>query len=86
MANIFAVYGVDDPEQAGKQIAASFQQQISVPDNCWLVASSTLRTAAEVYDAIKAVGGDIRCIVSPLGSYYGWHDKRVWDWIEANGA
>ncbi|MHB1102590.1 MAG: hypothetical protein ACYC0C_07390 [Devosia sp.] len=49
----------------------------------WLIAVDGL-TTKEIADKVGASSGEKgRMFISALGSYWGWHETDLWEWIEA---
>lgn len=84
--HVFVVLGAQDPDTLKSVIPVAWKEdeRFELPSGDWLVASSS-ELVAPIYDRIKAAAGtDVTCVVTRLDTYYGWHDRAVWDWIEVH--
>ena len=79
---VFAVLAGGDNPELGKRIADKFKDNhYSVFPGQWLVdANETVKSMA---DELTLSAGDVgRVLVLKVDSYYGYHDKDLWDWLE----
>lgn len=67
-----------------ERIAAHYvDNYYQVDDNTWLIASGeTSQKVAETLDISEGQLGTF--LIVALSTYWGWHNKDVWEWIELN--
>ena len=79
--NIYAIFGANDVPALDSRVPMAFPWSRNVGPGQWIVAHASV-LPNDVYEALKATGGDIFCIVVAGRGYYGWNDKAIWDWID----
>lgn len=88
--NVYAIFGTNNAAALDTCIPAVFPQSLKLASGQWLVAHISLLPnevyealkTSSAYEAVKANGADLFCIVAGMNRYYGWNDKAIWDWIE----
>ncbi|HCU0428873.1 MULTISPECIES: hypothetical protein [Serratia] len=86
---VFAVIATDDQENMKKAVSEKFstQQFLEVGDSLWLIDSQCATTR----DLTMLLCGEDNSaelssfIVLPVTSYFGLHNKLVWEWLNAKG-
>jgi len=77
---------VINAQNANPQLAAAIAQ--AYPDNFftlapdqWLVATDAL--TKDIADKLNITGGTQgRVAVFKIETYYGWHEKNLWEWLD----
>ena len=83
--SVYAIFGSPTPADVDARVQALFPNRLQLGAGQWLVAYQA-SLPSDVYQAMKNMGGDLKCIVTPVAGYYGWHDKAIWDWIASRGT
>jgi hypothetical protein len=84
---VFAVFGARNPQEVDTAVQREFaESSYQIFPGQWLVVADTTLPAT-VYKRLAKTDqkrDQMVCIVVPMSGYYGWQDKAIWDWIEAN--
>ena len=80
---IFAVMSPGTNPALGIAVARHFSENFYVvAQGQYLVAAQNL-TTKEITERLGATSGELgQVIVLASSSYYGWHTKDVWEWIQ----
>lgn len=82
--NVYAVFGNTDSKVIDDAIARAYaEDSYMIAPGQWLIRDNTVQPA-EVYKKLMLGEEHTRCVVTRMFGYYGWHDKAIWDWIEAS--
>lgn len=68
-------------EKKPEDIKSAVVDFIELDSNVWIVASD-LKTSSEVTEAL-GIGDGNRGIVTKFTEYYGFHNKSIWQKVEA---
>lgn len=79
---VYAIFGGVAPAELDKRIPEGFPGETSrqLGSGQWLVVAD-VDTPSALYEKFKSKG-NLDCVILPVGPYYGWKDKAVWEWIE----
>jgi hypothetical protein len=79
---IFVVVSQNQNQKLSEAITQAYPDNFFTlaPDQ-WIISTDAL--TKEVADKLNITGGDQgRVAVFKIETYYGWHDKNVWEWLE----
>ncbi|MGD0960814.1 MAG: hypothetical protein ABSB19_13490 [Methylomonas sp.] len=81
---VYAIFGALEPEEIDNLVELAFPADNSyqITSGQWLVKSKS-NLSAEVYKTLFDGNEPSYCVITSMDGYYGWHDKAVWDWVEA---
>jgi hypothetical protein len=83
ISQVFAIFGARDPKSLDDAVEQAFANRChKVAEGQWLVSANTTQPA-EIYKRLTQ-NGPLSCVIVWAFDYYGWHDKAIWDWIEAS--
>ena len=80
---LYAIFGTVATADLDARVTQAFPEHYPIAPGQWVI-SYPASLPNDVYQTMKNLGGDIRCIVSSLTYYYGWHDQALWVWMEAH--
>lgn len=80
---LYVIFGATNPDDLDTRVGQAFPVRYAVGPGQWII-SYPASLPNDVYQTMKNLGGDIRCIVTSMNYYYGWYDQAIWTWIEAN--
>lgn len=87
---VFAVITSNAPGQLESIITAKMQPQDvhKVDEKTWFVnAQGPIVTPKELSDFLGVSNGEAgRALVLHITSYYGYHAKETWDWLNVKGV
>ncbi len=78
---LYFIASDSDRPDLDKAITARFGENSRRVSSCqWLISADM--TPKDTLDAIGASSGNFgKVIILLVTSYFGWHDKDMWDWI-----
>ena len=82
---IFVVISESASEQLFNTIAHTYPGNFyKIGSDQWLIAAH--KRTKDVADSLNiSVGAVGRAAVFKMDGYFGWHDKRLWEWLELKG-
>ncbi len=83
---IFAVVGVAEPDYIHDRLTEHFPESFYVAGHRTFFVSTDSFTTRQIAEKVGLSGetGDVRGIVLLVTSYYGYHDRDLWEWIQVN--
>jgi len=88
--SVFAVITSNAPEMLEKLIPVRLapQDYHRVDEHTWFVnAPSAIVTPKELSDFLGVSNGEAgRALILHITSYYGYHAKETWDWLNVKGV
>ncbi|MGQ3662024.1 hypothetical protein [Citrobacter braakii] len=87
---VFAIIASTDGPGLGLLVKQHFQPQdfTQVDGNVWLVdAPKNIVTPKELSDFLGISSGSIgQVMIMHVTSYYGFHKRDIWDWLNIKGV
>ena len=81
---IFAIVGVGDPDYVHDRLKEHFPEAFYVAGNHVFFVATDNFTTRQVAERLGLSGetDEIRGVVLLVTSFYGYHDRDLWEWIQ----
>ena len=79
---IFAVFEVSDPEHVRSQLNLYHRDRFhEVTPGTFFVVTEPM-SSSQFGDRLELSQKRVKAIIVPVRSYWGYHDRSLWEWIE----
>ena len=82
---VFAVIGIDSEGGVHRMAEQKFRLDHFVVDPTTILVAARNMTTENLSKELGIESGPDRGIVIAVGSYWGYHSTRIWEWLASKG-